>query len=280
MSYTRTIINGSSVSKEGGSSFDEELADLQDQIDGIGSGSVPTGTGLRHVTSGVEDGTAYTLSAADIPNLAASKITTGQMALARGGTGADLSASGASTHFLAQAADHSVSARAIAKTDMPFTGTPDGTKFLKDDQSWGTVSATNNTGEITRIARITSAQTGVSGSFAVDYIDFNSVISSDGSHWVRTSAGLYTCDVAAEWLIIQHTYGLNSAYLDFVQNNTARDELIGPIDGSYRQAIWRVKTAANDTVRIQITSSNTSTVPSTDGSRPNKVNLLEIIRIK
>lgn len=55
----------------------------------------------------------------DIPNLPASKITSGQLAQAVGGTGADLSASGGATHFLAQAANHAVSARAIAADDLP-----------------------------------------------------------------------------------------------------------------------------------------------------------------
>ena len=228
MSYTRTIINGSTVSKEGGSSFDEELADLQDQIDGIGSGSVPTGTGLRHVTSGVEDGTAYVLTNAD----------------------------------------------------MPFTGTPTGSKFLRDDQSWQNVSANNNAGQITRIARVTSDQTGVSGSFVADYIDFNSVVSSDGSHWVRTSAGLYTCDTAGEWIIILHTYNLSSPYIDLVQNGTAREELHGPLDNNYNNRTWRLTTAANDTIRFKISASATNTIAYSDGTRHDKVNFIEIIRIK
>ena len=46
---------------------------------------------------------ARVLIAADIPNLDASKITTGALALARGGTHADLSATGGTSQFLKQA---------------------------------------------------------------------------------------------------------------------------------------------------------------------------------
>jgi hypothetical protein len=62
---------------------------------------------------------ARALIAADIPNLDASKITTGALALARGGTAVDLSASGSSTAFLAQDASHVISARAIVTGDLP-----------------------------------------------------------------------------------------------------------------------------------------------------------------
>lgn len=56
------------MSRQGSPSFDDQISDLQDQIDGLGVGSTPTGTGFRYVTSGVEDGTARSLSASDITN--------------------------------------------------------------------------------------------------------------------------------------------------------------------------------------------------------------------
>jgi hypothetical protein len=59
------------------------------------------------------------LQAADIPALAASIITSGQLALARGGTGVDLSASGSATAILAQDASHVISARALIAADIP-----------------------------------------------------------------------------------------------------------------------------------------------------------------
>lgn len=59
------------------------------------------------------------LVANDIPNLDAAKITTGTLALARGGTNADLSASGSATAVLAQDASHVVTARALVAADIP-----------------------------------------------------------------------------------------------------------------------------------------------------------------
>ncbi|MCQ3933139.1 MAG: hypothetical protein DPW16_22045 [Chloroflexi bacterium] len=61
--------------------------------------------GTSQVVMQENAGAAFTvraLVAADIPNLAASKITSGQLALARGGTGADLSATGGSGYVVKQ----------------------------------------------------------------------------------------------------------------------------------------------------------------------------------
>jgi hypothetical protein len=55
----------------------------------------------------------------DAVALAASQITSGALALARGGTNADLSASGGTTKVLAQDASHVVSARDLVAADIP-----------------------------------------------------------------------------------------------------------------------------------------------------------------
>ncbi len=57
--------------------------------------------------------------AGDVPSLAASIITSGALALARGGTNVDLSASGGTTFVLAQDASHVISARALVAGDIP-----------------------------------------------------------------------------------------------------------------------------------------------------------------
>lgn len=68
------------------------------------------------------DGSYSPISAADIPNLAASKITTGQLALARGGTNADLSATGGTGQVLKQtSAGGAVTVAALTAGDMPVT---------------------------------------------------------------------------------------------------------------------------------------------------------------
>jgi hypothetical protein len=62
---------------------------------------------------------ARSIIAADVPNLDASKITSGLLALARGGTGVDLSASGGATSVLAQDAGQVISARNLVAADIP-----------------------------------------------------------------------------------------------------------------------------------------------------------------
>lgn len=63
--------------------------------------------------------TVATLVAGDIPSLAASKITSGQLALAQGGTNADLSATGGSNQFLKQTSSGAaVTVAAISAADI------------------------------------------------------------------------------------------------------------------------------------------------------------------
>lgn len=86
-------------------------------LDMSGSGSMIAGQVLR--ATAATTAVFASLIAADIPSLAASIITSGALALARGGTNADLSASGSATAFLAQAADHSILARSLVVADLP-----------------------------------------------------------------------------------------------------------------------------------------------------------------
>lgn len=63
---------------------------------------------------------ARALIAADIPNLDAAKITTGQLALARGGTNADLSATGGSGQYLKQSSSGAaITVGTIPAGDLP-----------------------------------------------------------------------------------------------------------------------------------------------------------------
>lgn len=67
--------------------------------------------------------TVSVLAAADIPNLDASKITTGALTLARGGTHADLSATGGAGQYLKQAgAGADVTVGTIPATDLTYSG--------------------------------------------------------------------------------------------------------------------------------------------------------------
>jgi hypothetical protein len=61
-------------------------------------------------------GANYSLTAQDLANV---QPTTGTLALARGGTNADLSASGGTTAILAQDASHNITARNLVSGDIP-----------------------------------------------------------------------------------------------------------------------------------------------------------------
>lgn len=79
--------------------------------------------GVPHASQPAFTDISGTASTGQIPNLAASKITSGTLALAQGGTNADLSAGGSTTAFLAQDASHVVSSRSIVATDVPVLDT-------------------------------------------------------------------------------------------------------------------------------------------------------------
>lgn len=78
-----------------------------------------TATGVLQRT-GANTWAAAALVAADIPSLAASKITTGQIALARGGTNADLSATGGANQVVRQdSSGGAFTVSALAAADIP-----------------------------------------------------------------------------------------------------------------------------------------------------------------
>src|SRR6185312_9210440 len=104
--------------------------------------------------------TFRSLTTADIPSLAASKITTGQISLAQGGTAADLSATGGPGQFLKQASTGaSVQVAGIVSGDLPVATTsafgavkPDGSTITI---SGGVLSAPGGGGGVTANAEVT-----------------------------------------------------------------------------------------------------------------------------
>jgi hypothetical protein len=121
------------------------------------------------------------LVAADIPSLNASKIGSGTLALARGGTNADLSASGSSTSFVAQDASHVISARTIASADLPLNTTSqagavstapnDTSKFYRGDATWAAVGSTAISGSTNQTVRFSATNT----------LSASSVLTNDGN---------------------------------------------------------------------------------------------------
>ena len=108
-----------------------------------------------------------TLVAGDIPSLDVSKITTGQLALARGGTHADLSATGGTNRVLKQSSvGADITVAVLVAADIPVFvasgvshapgGVPDPgagagtTKFLREDATFAVPSG--GTGTVTSVA--------------------------------------------------------------------------------------------------------------------------------
>jgi hypothetical protein len=87
------------------------------------------------------------LGATDIPALDASKITTGTLALAQGGTGANLAATGGSGQYLKQTASGgTVSVGTIAATDVPWASPGAIGSGIASTGAFTTLTTTGNVG--------------------------------------------------------------------------------------------------------------------------------------
>lgn len=168
--------------------------------------------------------TVRALAAADIPSLAASKITTGQLALARGGTNADLSATGGSRQFVLQdSAGAALSVRAMEAADYPTmvgdagaggtkgaapapaAGDAAAGKFLKADGTWAAPSvapATGGPGVGCRIYNSGDQAFDVDGAVSFDserWDDDSMHAGGDPTRITFTTAGRYTLGCCLEF---------------------------------------------------------------------------------
>ena len=129
--------------------------------------------------------------------------------------------------------------------------------------------------------RITSNQTGISGSFAVDYLDYNSEVLDEGSHWSYSSEA-YTCATAGTYLIEQAVYSTaGQAFLEVEVNGSAIPGVMESPGSTniYRRWTWVVKLAAGDVVKFRCIASSAWTMPYTDGSSRVGVNQVSILKV-
>lgn len=115
-----------------------------------------------------------TASTGQIPSLDASKITSGQLSLAQGGTGVDLSASGGSTKILAQDALHVISARDLVAGDIPSLAASKITTGQLSLARGGTGADLSATGGASQVLK----QTSLGGAVSVAQLAFTDISGS------------------------------------------------------------------------------------------------------
>lgn len=129
-----------------------------------------------------------------------------------------------------------------------------------------------------RIERITSDQTGISGSYAVDYLQYNSeAVDVDGI--LTISGDDVTLAAAGTYLILQHEYGISGGFFGLNVNGTEEDRLLTSATSYDAFSRFVTTTGANQIIKFTCLTPTTQSMAYTDGTRPGKVNFVEILRI-
>jgi hypothetical protein len=207
MSYSRTITNGTSVSQQGGESFDQQLDDLQTQIDGVSGGSAPTGTGFVKVTSGVYD-TPAALSATEIRGTVTGTAGEGKVIADDGASGLEwitpsatdstkipLSLIDAKGDLLLGTANDTAARQAVGANNTLLVANSGQTNGVE----WRALVPGDmpNLGCYVAV-RITSDQTGITIGYAQNTVLFNS---ASGENFTDAS-GVFTATAAGRYLIV------------------------------------------------------------------------------
>lgn len=213
----------------------------------------------------VHNGTAFVnrvLAESDIPSLAGSKIGSGTVATARLGSGT----AGATNYLRGDGAWSGINASHIdagtVGTARLGSGTADSSTFLRGDGTWATPSGSG--AQLAIFRRETSDQTGISGSYATDYLQYNTEVQDTGNHWT-VSGDDYTCATTGTYLILQFHYLTDSPTLFSLTKNGSLVSSAGwqQAAGSnrYGQSFWVVELTASDVVRFSVQSASTLTLP-------------------
>lgn len=154
--------------------------------------------------------------------------------------------------------------------------------FLKQNSVGGPITSEVPSGGFTpkyaRYARNGSDQTNISGSFVLDYFQYNNEdVDADA---IGSFSGDDLTLAAAGWYIVtQHLYQLSGAYCSLTVNGTHEDRPL-LFTGDYSRFVWLIQTtAANQIVKFTVVSSAAVSLKYTDTSRDNRVNFVEILRI-
>jgi len=144
--------------------------------------------------------------------------------------------------------------------------------------SMETPSGGGFTPKYARIARTTSDQTGISGSYAVDYLQYNTE-DTDTDGILTISGDDVTLAAAGTYILLQHITSISGGFFSLDINGTEQDR-VQTVAASYAMIPWFViTTGANQVVKFTCLASSAATMSYTDGVRDGKVNFVEILRI-
>lgn len=203
------------------------------------------------------------LGAADIPNIDASKVTTGQLALARGGTGVDLSSSGGTNQFLAMSG-----ARVISSVQPDFPNLSGVGKISKYGNintvsngvpsEYATVDATAQSAAITATTLYAVPASGV-GMYRISWVAAATTAATTSSTLGGTN-GFQIVYTDADDSVVKTTpapgapsAGLNQAYSQTNQGNTTASQISGVI-------IVNAKASTNIQYQMGYTSSGATSM--------------------
>lgn len=171
-------------------------------VGGTGANLSATG-GANQIVRQNSVGGAFTVSvlaAADIPSLDASKITTGQIALARGGTNADLSATGGTNQIVRQnSVGGAFTVSVLAAADIPnldASKITTGTLAVARGGSGADLSATGGSNQIVR-------QNSAGGAFTVSVLAAADIPNLDAS---KITTGTFSTDRLGSGSPVAGTY--------------------------------------------------------------------------
>lgn len=263
-----TFLRGDGTWAAGGGGA-SQLDDLSD----VTISSVASGHTLVHNGTGFVN---RVLAESDIPSLAGSKIGSGTVAAARLGSGTP----GATNYLRGDGAWSGINASHInagtVGTAYLGSGTANSSTFLRGDGTWATPSG-GSSAQLAIFRRVTSDQTGISGSFVTDYLQYNSEVLDEGNHW-SNSGDDYTCATAGTYQITLYIFSnYGTAFLAPEINGTEQPG-VRQNNITYIMASWVLQLSAGDILRVKVISSAAWTLPYTDGTRigVNQMNILKV----